>query len=740
MLARVSLKSDTKAVNAEDYRGYVRQEANSRWFNLVKVPLGIYSLSRADTAKRGGRLWKRLGEAPVVYDSTLTAQSAAALRAALRGHGWLHGEVGVDETQRKRRARVHYQLQPGDRWIVDSIAYEADDSAMLGLLRNVAQDGVLRKGMPLDVALLSQERERIVTALQNMGYYALNKEYLAFIADTLAGSRAALLHVVLRRPDGTEDAAAYRPFTIRRVDIYENMAEGDTGKVTRYRDLTIHYRDRLWLNRHTYSNHVALRGDKLFGERDVRDTYSSLNGLQPVGYTTVRLRRVSPAELADTLSPQLDAQIVVSPTDRYTVSAEADGTNTNGDFGAALSLTFSNRNTFHGGEVFSLKLRGAYEAIKGLEGYGDQNYTEYSVESRLRLPAFKFPFVPRRAVQNLKAVSELGLMYNSQDRPEFHRRVLTARWAYTWTHRAEPRWQHTLDVLNLNYVFLPWISETFRTEYLEGTNARSSILRNTYENLLIMRIGYNAVFNSRGAQAVSPSGMSGRGWQLRINAETAGNLLYTASRFGLFRKDESGQYEAFGIPFSQYAKIDLDYAASLPINDQNSLALHALFGLAMPYGNSLVVPYEKRYFAGGANSVRGWSVRELGPGGYHTADGKVNFVNQTGNLQMLLSLEYRTHLFWKFNGAAFVDAGNTWNTRRYADIPDSRFKFGGFWKQIAVAYGIGLRFNLDYFILRFDAGMKAINPAVSSGREHYPIVHPKFSRDFALHFAVGLPF
>ena len=736
LLSRVSLQSDNRNVAPEDYRGYIRQEANSRWFNLVKVPLGLYCMSRADSTKRSGRIWKRLGQAPVVYDSVQTEQSVTALRAALRTRGYLKAEASAESNTRKRRTKVRYQLLPGDLWTIDSVVYESDDSTMLFLLHEYARETLLHKGSALDVAVLSQERDRIIGKLQNNGYFAINKDYIAFTADTLPGRQTALVHLTLSRPEDVSSSLAYRQHTFRDINIYEGQNLSDSANVRTLPDFTIHYEKRQWLHSHVYENHTALLNGALFAERDVQATYAGLGALQAVAIPTIRVRPVPLAE-SDSLHPQLDAHIVVTPAERYTISAEVDGTNTNGDLGAAVSLNFTNRNAFHGAEVLSLKLRGAYEAIKGLEGYKDQNYTEYSAEISLRMPTFKFPLMPRKLNKELKAVSELGIMYNSQDRPEFHRRILTGRWAYTWQHHNDQRWQHTIDVLNLNYVFLPWISETFRTEYLEGTNARSSILRNTYENLLIMRIGYSFVFNSRKFAPLSPGMM---GWQLRFNVETAGNLLYGASCLGVFKKDVNKQYEAFGIPFSQYAKIDLDYSTSFAIDKNNSLSFHALFGLAIPYGNSLIIPYEKRYFAGGANGVRGWNVRELGPGSYHTSDGKVNFINQTGNLQLLLSLEYRTRLFWKFSGAAFIDAGNIWNTRRYDDIPHAHFKFDKFWNQIAVAYGIGLRFNMDYFILRFDAGMKAINPAVTEGKGHYPIAHPKLSRDFALHFAVGLPF
>jgi outer membrane protein assembly factor BamA len=228
-------------------------------------------------------------------------------------------------------------------------------------------------------------------------------------------------------------------------------------------------------------------------------------------------------------------------------------------------------------------------------------------------------------------------------------------------------------------------------------------------------------------------------WQLKFNFESAGNLLNLTKKIFNAKHNSDGHYELFNIAFSQYVKADIDFVKSYAINEQNSLAFHAAFGIAIPYGNSSIVPYEKRYFSGGANSVRGWSVRELGPGSYKGTDGKIDFINQTGNLKLDISLEYRSYLFWKFYGAAFVDAGNIWNTRSYSQI-GSQFQLSSFYKEIAVAYGLGLRLDLDYFILRFDGGMKAINPSYPTGKQHYPIISPNFKRDFTFHFAVGLPF
>jgi outer membrane protein assembly factor BamA len=162
--------------------------------------------------------------------------------------------------------------------------------------------------------------------------------------------------------------------------------------------------------------------------------------------------------------------------------------------------------------------------------------------------------------------------------------------------------------------------------------------------------------------------------------------------------------------------------------------------LAYPYGNSSILPFEKRYFSGGANSLRGWSVRSVGPGGFVGRDGRIDFINQTGDMKLDLNLEYRAHLFWKFNGALFVDAGNIWTLREYKEQPDGQFRFNTFLKQMAASYGLGLRLNFDFFIVRFDMGMKAVNPAYETEEDHFPLVHPRLSRDFAFHFAVGMPF
>jgi outer membrane protein assembly factor BamA len=395
--------------------------------------------------------------------------------------------------------------------------------------------------------------------------------------------------------------------------------------------------------------------------------------------------------------------------------------------GAAASLTYENRNLFRGSESFSVQLRGAYEAIRGLEGYSNQDFIEYSVESRLSFPRFIMPFLNSEIRRKTIATSEVFLTFDTQNRPEFHRRVLSAGWRYKWNPQNS-RTQYQYDLLNLNYVFMPWISETFKHEYLDDTSNYNVILRYNYEDLFIMKTGIGFTYNN-GKTVV------------KTNFETAGNLLSLGSAIFGGNKDELGHYKVFNIAYAQYVKGDIDLTRYLISGYHDQLVFHIGLGIAYPYGNSTVLPFEKRYFSGGANSVRGWSVRSLGPGRYKDKDGNINFITQTGDIKLDLNLEYRTHLFWKFGGALFVDAGNIWTIRDYPSQPEGQFQMKNILKDLAVSYGLGLRLNFDYFIIRFDMGMKAVNPAYKTEDEnHFPIVHPRLKRDFAFHFAVGLPF
>ena len=416
------------------------------------------------------------------------------------------------------------------------------------------------------------------------------------------------------------------------------------------------------------------------------------------------------------------------------MSFEIEGTNSAGDLGAAASVSYTHRNLFKGSETFTIKLRGAYEAVSGLEGYTNSNYMEYGVESSLNFPEFMFPFLSSDFKRRIKATSEVNVKYNWQIRPEFERTLAAASWSYRWTKRQKAT--HRFDLLDINYIYMPYTSAAFDA-YLDNMDKVNPLLRYSYEDLFIVRLGYTYTYNSAGATSLKTSQRNS--YSIRFNIEEAGNLLYGFSKLINKHPKEGEAFQLANIDFAQYVKADFDFAKNFMIDDRNSLVFHLGVGVAYPYGNSKSLPFEKLYFSGGANSVRGWRVRSLGPGSYRGDGNSIDYVNHTGDIKLDLNLEYRTYLFWKLNGALFVDAGNIWNIRSQGIQTEGLFRFNKFYKQLAVAYGLGIRFDLDFLILRFDGGMKAINP-MYTGKDRYPIVSPNFKRDFAFHFAVGYPF
>lgn len=710
LLNKVDVKSDGTGgqVNVSNLRTYVRQKGNSRWFSAFKIPLATYSLSGRDSSLWINRALKSMGEAPVLYDSLRTMQSCSDLRAKLQSDGYLNADVSFNteiEGKKGKKLNVTYIIHPGEPYRLRGINYDIRDSVIARLLGDGdLTKGRLRPGMQFSIDKLDRERGRIVEKLVNNGYYRFNKDFITYVADTTAGSRSVDVTLVLHRYSSEHAKDTLHPrYKIRNI----SYRGGDAG------DSVIHLRSKV------LENNTFIVSGAPYSARDLQKTYNHFGRLQAVRYTNISFREVPDSSL-------LDCRIQVSTNKPGTISFRPEGTNTAGDFGAAVTLAYQNRNLFRGSELLSVELRGAYEAIKGLEGYNNDNFEEYNVEARLMFPRFIAPFLSRSFRRRINATSEISASYNLQNRPEYQRRVLSAAWRYKWSD-ANHHDRYQIDLIDLNYVSMPWISDKFRTDYLDNATSRNAILRYNYEDLFIMKFGVGYSYNN-GSYAI------------KSYVETAGNLLnFAAGRLGASR-NELGVYRLFDIAFAQYVKGDFEYTHNLQLDYNNSLVFHFGLGIAYPYGNSTILPFEKRYFSGGANSVRGWTVRGLGPGKYVEHDGNINFINQTGDMKLDLNIEYRAHLFWKFNGALFVDAGNIWTLRNYDEQQGGQFKIDEFWKQIAVSYGWGFRFNFDYFILRFDFGMKAINPAYEDGERHYPILHPRLSRDLAFHFAVGMPF
>lgn len=683
ILDKVAVVSDQSDYNASPLSQYVRQKEKPKLFSLFRNPFS---------------------RKPVIYDTLQARLSCQDMMTAMQNEGYMNAGVSLYTETKGKKLKATYLLHPGQPFLIGKVNYDIQDEGILQLLHlDQPANQQIKPGMRFTVETLDNERKRIAGLLSDNGYFRFNKDFIHFTADTIMGRKDIALTLQLRKykPNNNSPEVDHTRYLIRDVLFQSNDS------------------DRIHLRKQVLLNATAIKEGRPYDASALQRTYNNFARLQAVKYTNIKFAEVPDTNL-------LDCHIQISTNKPSTISFQPEGTNTAGDLGAAASITYTNRNLFHGSEQLSIEFRGAYEAITGLEGYQDQNYTEFSVETKLVFPRFLAPFLSKSFRRRQTASSEWAVSWDFQNRPEFHRRVFSSAWRYRW---SEPKHHlnYRFDLLDLNYVYMPWISSTFKRDYLDNAENRNAILRYNYEDIFIMKTGFTVSYTD-GVDAV------------RANFESAGNLLNGVSKGFGFKTNSQGQHTLFNIAYVQYVKFDFDYTHLFQFDKRNALALHAGLGVAYPYGNSTVLPFEKRYFSGGANSVRGWSVRELGPGKFKGTDGRIDFINQTGDVKLDLNAEYRSSLFWKLQGALFIDAGNIWTLRNYAEQPGGQFKFTEFYKQIAASYGMGLRLNFDYFILRFDVGMKAINPAYESEKEHWSIIHPKLSRDFDFHFAVGLPF
>ena len=366
MLNKVMVVADGKYkdINTSQLKSYVRQQGNSRWFSLAKVPLGIYRLAGKDSTHWINRTLHSIGEAPVLFDSLQAGKSCEELQLALCNLGYLDAQVELFTTVKGKKLNAFYVLHPGSHYHIRNLKYDIQDSVIADLLSHDVEKRGLHEGMVFNVNALNEERSRLTTFLQNNGYYRFHKEFISYLADSIQESRQVDLTLQLR-PYRTSDSndTLHTRYTIRKI----SYASGDLL------DSVIHLRDRV------LRENTLLTEGHLYSADALQNTYNHFGRLGAVRYTNINFQ-------ADPDSALLDMGVQVQTNKPSTLSFQPEGTNTAGDLGAAASLTYENRNLFRGSETFSVQLRGAYEAIRGLEGYRNQDFVEYSVESRLSFP------------------------------------------------------------------------------------------------------------------------------------------------------------------------------------------------------------------------------------------------------------------------------------------------------------------------------------------------------------------
>lgn len=732
-------KDNINGVTPQELVNYLRQTENHKVLGGFKMQLAIYNLSGKDSTKWFNRWIRRVGSPPVIYDSTLTMASVNQLQRALINKGFLKNEVTSDVKllPEKKKAQVTYNVTLNEPYTIRSIKYDIPSDSLRGIILGDTTNFPIKAQSLLDHNKLDAERELIVQRMRNNGYYAFNKSYITFLADTAAGSREVDLTLTLS--DAIQELPhipktdTHRQFYVRNVVFVTNydavtMQNGFYGDTVTYNGITMLYGEDKYIDKQVLYESCFIRPNQLYNASDVDRTYKALGRLGIIKFINIDMRPFM--DVAGDL--WVDAYILLNRDKSQTISFSLEGTNSEGDLGFGIGADYQHRNIFKGSEVLNVKFKASYESLSGdLSGLINDNYSEYSGDVGITFPKFKMPFLRESFKRRIQASTEFMTSFNYQERPEYTRIIAGAGWKYIWSERNN-QMRHTFNLIDISYIFLP----KSKINFLDSIT--NPLLRYSYENHLIMRMGYT--FYKTNKQLANPltTVFQDNIYTIRASAETAGNVLYGISHLIGQKHEADDSYKVFGTRYSQYIKLDGDFALTHYINQRSSIALHAGFGIAVPYGNSTVLPFEKRFYSGGANSVRGWGVRTLGPGSFDGKKSQNSFIYQCGDIRLDLNIEYRCKLFWVLELGAFIDCGNVWTIREYENQPGGVFKFNKFYEQLALSYGLGLRMDFTYFLMRFDMGMKAHNPA--SGQEHWPLLSPNFKRDAEFHFSIGYPF
>ena len=715
LLNKANIKvEDTKEVAVSDLKNYLQQKQNTEILGFLKLQLGIYNTASLDTAKWTSKNARRIGEAPVIYAPELTDRSMVQLRKAMQNKGYFTAKVDTTMTVKDRKVNITYHVTAGEPYMIRRyrVGFEHEE------LKQIAQDQrrLISEGMQFDVDMLNQERQRIARAMRRNGCYYFDEDMIQFVADTTRLKKQVDVTVKLSdyvtQLSPEEQAQVFRHYKISHVHFHIDYEIGRAPEGERMRASMKGNYEFTWVGDQLLRENVLIRncpiqpGDK-YNEVRVERAYSNLNQLAPIKYVDISFDPISEDEL--------DCHIVLSRSKLNSISVEAEGTYSAGDWGIAAGVGYANRNLFKGAEEFTIDGRTSYE--------WRQNGGR-AIEAKAST-GLKFP--------NSLAID---LNYNYQTRPEeYTRSIFGAGLQYQLRQRLS-RWQHQFRFADISYVYLPWISDAFRDQFLQSTN----ILKYSYENHFIVGWGYSGSYSSFLSRQPYRSYTN-----VNYNIETAGNLMLGLAEAFRFPTDSEGKYTLFGTRFAQFAKADVSFTYNQIFNPSHRLVYHADLGLAVPYANSQAVPFEKRYFAGGANSVRGWTARSLGPGGYRGNGSMIDFNNQSGDIRLNLSVEYRAKVWSIIELAAFVDAGNIWTIFDYETQPNGQFHWNEFYKQIALAYGVGVRLDFSIFVFRVDFGVKLYDPSRMYGELYGTQWRTipnglNWQEDMSFHFAIGYPF
>jgi outer membrane protein assembly factor BamA len=728
-------------ITKSEIESYIRQKPNKRIFG-ARFHLGLYNLSNIEKDNRLHEWLREIGEEPVIYDEFSTDQSVRQIKSFMASKGYFDSEVSDTVRTESGESKVFYKIDLKEPYTIKNIYYDFQDSVIYKLFNFDSVNSLIETGQPYDEELLKNERTRFTRVVRDQGFYAFSEDNIFFRIDSTAGNREVSLVYEVRgaaRLDSSNNIVLtnHSQYLIRNIYVYpefvlKNFLENGEN-YSRGLD-TVYYQGVYFIVPKDKKPEVKydlilqtlyIRPNMSYSVTNTEQTESHLLALRIYRLVNIFFNEVSSPNENGNEPMELDCVIQLTLNNKQSYKVELEGTNTAGDLGGGLSLTYQNNNLFRGAEQFYLTLKGSYEVITQQEAM--KNTQEYGVETSLKWPKFIMTYPSKKnIVQKFNPSTSFSGAYNFQNMPLYSRTMGNASFGYDWTKK--PYSTYKLSPLQLNVINVLRIDSAFKSRI-----ERSPYLASAYTDVVILGGAFSYVFTNQSVKR------SNDYLFVRFNLETSGNLLATfGDKLGLKREGE--KFNVFGQPFAQYVKADVDLRYNIRFDDVSSMAYRLFFGAGVPYGNSNAMPFEKQYFGGGANGIRAWQARTLGPGSYLSNES--GFLNQTGDIKIEANAEYRYKLFWILEGALFLDAGNIWSIYSDESRQGSQFKLDKFYDDIAVGSGIGLRFDMNFVMIRTDMGVKLRDPAIVDGSK-WIITSSRpynFKNDVTFVIAIGYPF
>lgn len=691
-----------------DLESYIRQQPNGALLFGWNPLLNIYNLSGQDADKWINKVIRSMGEAPVVYDPDLVQVSADNIRNHLEYIGYFGSTVdGYPEEPNGRRVKVRYDIRLGRRYPIRSISYDLPKRGRFAedFYRDTARISI-HPGSFLSESSLASESERSARYFRNRGYYGFSQANYVFTADTLTTPGVAdLTYQVLEHSRSDMETSGRVDEPLRR-HFFHNVS------ISCPEDMPFREKMLRKLN--------GIIPGNPYSEIVVSNTYARLSAIRYFNSVNIQMNPVDTAGV--------DCVIQIRPSNprgiRFNIEAS---TNSTGLVGLSPQIGFYHKNIFHGGEWFNLGIMGNFQMRVGKNLKIDRSVrsTEFGVSTSISFPKLLgFPLARFRGRSVPR--TDVALSYNYQDRPEYTRNILSTSFAYAGSYR---RLYYQITPLQLSMVRLFDVKDSFQAS-MQG----NPFLYNAYQDHF--DAGASMMLYHTTNTDVNPT-TSYQYWRLQIDA--SGNVLALAKP--LMKKDAQGAGTIWDTPFAQYVRAEASLGRTWTFGegDRSAIATRLLGGIGYAYGNSTTLPFEKQFYAGGANSLRGWQARSVGPG-----NGEMNktFVipNQTGDIRLEANLEYRFPLFWRLRGALFTDVGNVWNTFETATDAAAVLTLDNLARSLALSWGTGVRVDLSYILLRVDLGFRLHDPAREAGARWCKPNQWFDANGYAIHFGVGYPF